>query len=163
MEDALAVKRDLYETVVWHLLADDRVGLTQEAQLSSLREGLGMPGDEIGAIEQFRRLRDLGAKSLHTIDCGFSAAYGERCVHLTETPDGPLFITSKRLVLGARKPVEVELPKIDDLTVDADASAVLIRAGNARKSLSARVEDPIYTAAVIDLAGTLDATPKGLA
>lgn len=162
-EDARTVKRDLYETVVWHLLADDRLGLTQEAQLSSLRQGLGMPADEVSAVEQFRRLRDLDAKSLHTIDCGLPLAYGERCVHRTATSDGPLFITSKRLVLGARKPIEVELPKIDDITVDADASAVVIRADNAKKPLSARVEDPIYTAAVIDLAGTLDTTPKGLA
>jgi hypothetical protein len=163
MEDALAVKRDLYETVVWHLLADDRLGLTQEAQLSSLRQGLGLPEDEIGAVEQFSRLRNLDAKSLHAIDGGLPVAYGERCVHRTATPDGSLFITSKRLILGARKPVEVELPKIDDITVDADASAVVIRADNAKKPLSARVEDPIYTAAVIDLAGTLDATPKGFA
>jgi hypothetical protein len=155
--DARQVKQDLYETALWHLIATGRVGPTQETLISSLRTNLDIPGDAVAAMEPFRRLRDLNAASLPRIHCTLPLDFRESCVHQTGTADGPLVITTRRLALGARKPIEVELPQIDDITVDADEGRLLVRTDGRKKPLSTKAEDPVYTAAMIDLAGTLDA------
>jgi hypothetical protein len=156
-EDARDVKRGIYETVVWHLLAGDRLGRTQEGFLTALHQALAIAGDEHAALDQFRRLRTLGPEGLPRINCTLRLDLLESCVHETTTPDGSLVITTRRVALGTRKPVEVELAQIDDITVDADSALLMIRADGRRKPLIARAGDAIYAAAIIDLACALDA------
>ena len=47
------------------------------------------------------------------------------------------------------------------ISVDADSSEVIIR--SAQKPLRAKVPDPVYTAAVLDVVSALDTRPKGFA
>jgi hypothetical protein len=165
-QDAHTVKAGLYRTVAWHLLAGDRLGVVQEQELRTLADALGLSEDDVSdtgrAIDELGQLRDPGI-DVRKLDCAIPLAFREPCVYQTETADGPLFITSRRLVLGTRKPVEVELPKIDELLVDADDGALVIRAEGLKKPLRARVARPITTAAVVELAGEIETRPKGFA
>jgi hypothetical protein len=166
-EDTFGVLLDLYRVVVWHILADDRLGQAQEAELLALRKGLNIWDRDVPleahAADEFRALRGVDRKTIRKIDCGLPLGYGEYCIHQTQSDQGPLVVTNKRLMLRARKPLELEHPKIDEVAVDMDTSTVIIRGGDPKKPLRAKVEDPITTAALIDLASELDVKPKGFA
>jgi hypothetical protein len=166
-DDSTAVLLDLYRVVVWHILADDRLGETQEAELLALRKGLNIWDRDVPleahAADEFRKLRGVDRKSVVRVDCPLPLGYGEYCVHQTQSDQGPLHVTNKRVLLGTRKPQELEHPKIDEVSVDMDESTVVIRGGDPKKPLRAKVEDPLYSAALIDIAGELDVKPKGFA
>ena len=160
-EDAASVKRDLYETVKWHLLADDRLGEAQERQLRTLQSALG--GADSKAVEDFRRLRGITTANLPRQQCTMSLEYKEHCIYQTQADLGLTHVTNKRLIVQRRKRTVHALTTIDDVTVEADHGVVRIRAENPKKPLRLRVEDPIYTAGLIDLAASIDERPKGFA
>jgi len=159
-DDIAAIKADIYRTFLWHLLADDRVGDAQEARLRELAQTLGYGGDE-PAAEQFRRLRGVTAKNLPQLEQPpVPLRFQERAIHQS---DG-LVITNKRLVvLGGRKPVEVPLPQLNDIDVDADDNALTIDNAATKKPIVVRVDDAIYTAALLELAAGLNQRPRGFA
>ena len=73
----------------------------------------------------------------------------------------PLYITNKRLIVGNGKgATEVEVPKIDDVVADADASRITIRASELKRPMEFTAGEPIYLAAILDLASRLDDRPK---
>jgi hypothetical protein len=159
-DDIAAIKADIYRTFLWHLLADDRVGDAQEARLSELAQTLGYDAQE-PAAEQFRRLRGVTAKNLPQIDQPpVPLRFQERAIHQSNG----LVITNKRLVvLGGRKPVEVPLPQLNDIDVDADDNALTIDNAVTKKPIVVHVDDPIYTAALLELAAGLNQRPRGFA
>ncbi|MFP5245409.1 MAG: hypothetical protein ACLGH0_01855, partial [Thermoanaerobaculia bacterium] len=64
------------------------------------------------------------------------------------------------LMVGNEKRIEVQVPKIDDVIVDADASRITVRAAELKRPLDFRADEPIYLAAILDLATRLDDRPK---
>ena len=160
-----SVKREFYSSVVWHLLADDRLGTAQEAEIKTLREGLGLTEDdlesEMSAIEQFRALRGV-ARGLPRAECPIQLAFQEYCIHQAPLDSGMLFITNKRLVADERKRTEVAMPKVFEVVVDADDSSIVIKSDQ-KKPLRLRTRNPIFTAGLIDMAASLDERPKGFA
>jgi hypothetical protein len=153
-EDAEEVKRDLYRIVLWHLLADDRVNEAQQPPLRALREKLAIDDLDTDAIDSFVRLRRA---ELTPITCTKQLGFREECVYEA----GPLHVTSKRvLVDNGKKRIEIPLAAIDEVTADVDSHAIEIRTS---KPIRVEVDDPIYSAAVIDLAEQLDQKPKGFA
>lgn len=175
--DANDVKLDLYRVVMWHLLADDRLGETQNAELESLRSGLGVSQErapvELQAVDEFNHLRGIDRDSLPRQQCDMKLAFHEYCIHHTpgklfgersnELGAGTVYLTNKRLVVGTRKPVDVPLSQIDDVEVDFDSNRLTIGVARPAKPVILQVEQPIYTAALIDIATTLDERPKGFA
>jgi hypothetical protein len=159
--DAAGAKRDLYETVQWHLLADDRLGPSQERQLRALQKALG--GADSKAVEQFRRLRGMTTATLPRQQCSMKLDYKEQCIHQTQAVSGLTHVTNRRIVVERKKRTVHPFPSINDVTVEADDSVVRIRTENPKKPLRLRVDDPIYTAGVIDLASSIDERPKGFA
>ncbi len=167
-EDTRILKYSLYSTYVWHLLADDRFGPAQESKLASLREALGVEegvdgrngtgnGNGTGvSVDQFRRLRELDAGNPPRAACNLDLAFREYCVLATNG----LIVTNRRIVVPEKKPLSIELPKIDEISADADEGAVIIR--TAGKPLRIPVEEPILTAALVDLAGKLESGPKSI-
>ena len=158
-DDAKAIKADIYRTVLWHLLADDRVGEPQEARLRELAGALGYDGEE-GAVEQFRRLRGITAKNLP--QAGGSPvplAFQERAIHVAD----PLVITNKRVIVRNKKQIDIPLPQLNDIDVDADENAVTIDNAVTKKPVVVHVDDPIYSAALLELAAGVDQRPKGFA
>src|SRR4029077_20252888 len=99
--DSTGVKRDLYETVEWHLLADDRLGASQERQLRALRTALG--GVDSKAFEEFRRLRGITTANLPRQQCSMRLEYREECVLQTQADLGLTHVTNRRIVVERRK------------------------------------------------------------
>jgi len=160
-----SVKREFYSSVVWHLLADDRLGTVQEAEIKTLREGLGLTEEdvepEMSAIEQFRALRGV-AKGLPRTECPIPLTFQEYCIHQAPLDTGMLFITNKRLVADEKKRTEVAMPKVFEVVVDADDSSIIIKSDQ-KKPIRLRTRNPIFTAGLIDMASMLDERPKGFA
>lgn len=169
--DEAAVKRDLYSTVLWHLLADDRLGEAQSRRLRTLRDGLGIPADgaphETTAGEAFQRLRGVSNDKLPRAQCPFPLEFGEYCIHATKgkvaETETTVGITNRRLVLAGKKVRDVELMKIDDVEVDIDRNRVIVRTAKPVKPVELELDDPIYTAALLDLATTIDERPRSFA
>jgi hypothetical protein len=187
--DELGVKLDIYRTVVWHLLADDRLGETQAAELERLREGLEIGENDIPLeaklIEEFGRLRGITKATLPKETCAdLALGFHEYCLHASRgsvlrkqwervqgkpvaklIPDEActVYVTNRRIVVMGKKKQEVDLVKIDDVEVDADPNVLTIRTARTMKDMELQVEDAIYTAALIDIATTLDERPRGFA
>ena len=159
-DDAGAIKADIYRTVLWHLLADDRVGEAQEDRLHALAAALGYSGDD-AAEEQFRRLRGVTAKNLpQEANAPLPLGFQERAIH---DAGGKLVITNKRVIVPGKKPVEVPLPQLNDIDVDADENLLTIDNAVTKKPIVLSVDDPIYTAALLELAAGVNQRPKGFA
>lgn len=187
--DELGVKLDIYRTVVWHLLADDRLGEAQAAELRRLREGLGIGDNDIPVearmIEEFEQLRGITKTNLPKETCAeLGLGFHEYCLHaakgsllrkvwervngkpvakLVPTESCTLFVTNRRVVVVAKKKQDIPLVKIDDVEVDIDPNVVTIRTAKSMKDIDVQLDDPIYTAALLDIATTLDERPRGFA
>jgi hypothetical protein len=152
-DDIAAIKSDIHRTMLWHLLADDRLGGAQEARLRELGYDGGEP-----AAEQFARLRGVTAKNLPQIEPPLPLRFQERAIHQSNG----LVITNKRLVvLGGKKPVEVPLPQLNDIDVDADENVLTIDNTVTKKPIVVRVDDAIYTAALLELVASVSQRPRG--
>jgi hypothetical protein len=163
-DDQAGVKVDLYCTLLWHLLADDRLGPAQQQQLAAIRKGLGISDDEgKSTIQQFQRVQGLSAQTPPRVKCSTKLAFQEYCIYETPTDRGTLHVTNKRLILGGKKRLEMPVTHAFDVVVNADESVVIAKTDNPKKPLRLRVEQPVYTAAMLDLAASLDERPRGLA
>jgi hypothetical protein len=162
-EDAMAVKVDLYRTVVWHLLADDR--LPDDQHLAVLRQGLGIDEvpQEAKAEAEFRRIHGLDTERLTRERCTTQLGFGEYCLYQTASDQGALHVTNKRIIVQRKRPFEAPLVLVSDVSVQVDDSTVSFRTDDPKKPLRLRVGDPIYTAAIIDIAARIDERPRGFA
>jgi hypothetical protein len=165
-EDITGVAHDIYTTVFWHLLADDRLGDAQQQQLDMLRDGLGISDSdsplEVLSAAQFRDLRGLTVAGLPRAQCTIQLGFQEYCIHQAPLEHGTIVITNRRLILDEKKRVEVTLPKVFDVVIDVDSSMVTIKTDD-KKPFQLRLGYPIFTAALIDLAAGLDERPRGFA
>jgi hypothetical protein len=173
--DIRDVKVDLYQVLVWHLLADDRLGPAQTAELQRLRQGLGVTDEHLAseqeAISEFERLRGVTRDNLPREECGIPMQFREHCIHSTAArlvggkgpADGRILLTNKRLIVEGRRRTEVPLSRIDDVEVNADANTLRVVVARPDPPVELQVEQPIYTAALIDIATTIDDRPRSFA
>ncbi|HSP35655.1 MAG TPA: hypothetical protein VLU46_15190, partial [Thermoanaerobaculia bacterium] len=171
------VKADLYRILIWHLLADDRLGQPQLGELQSIRNGFGVSdadiAEETQTIDQFNRLRGIDRSNLPKQQSEMKLDFHEYCIHSTQAKvfgergeqrgAGPLFLTNKRVYVAAKRPVEIPLRQIDDVEVTVDGNRLEIHIAQPAKPVVLEVDQPIYTAALIDSAATLDERPRGSA
>lgn len=164
-EDAIGIKHDLYQTILWHYVADRRLGDAQEEVLQKLESDFRLPELplESAATEQFRRIRAAAATPLQKCDCNMTLGMHEYCVFETSSNGTRVHVTNKRLVVEGAEDAELSLPKIYDVNVNVDDGMTTIKSTDRKKPLSLKIEDPIYTAAVLDLASELDQRPKSWA
>ena len=165
-EHETGAKADLYNAIVWHLLADDRLGPVQQEQLAALRKSLGIgerdiPEDTMKAIDQFDRLRGITTANLPRTECSGHMGFKEYCVHQSQSDQGALHITNKQLIVEGKKRHTHALSSLADVTVYVDDNMVSVRDSATKKQLRLVVEDAIYTAAMVDLASSIDERPKG--
>ena len=161
------VQRDLYLTFLWHLLADDRLGPAQQEPLRALAAGLRVEPAELtletSVIDQLERLRGITGNNLPKRQCTMPLGFQEQCIHETAVGSSTLHLTNRRVIVAGKKPVnEVPLPKLFDLEVDID-KALLTMKSNQKKPLELTLTDPLYTAALLDIARSLDSRPRGFA
>lgn len=162
-EQENAIKVDLYCTLVWHLLADDRLGPAQARLLSTTRSGLAIEDPAAGVIQQFQRLRGLTPQTLPRQRCTTQLGFGEYCVHETTSEQGTLHVTNKRVIVDARKRFELPIEHAFDVVANMDDGAITVKTDNPKKPLRLKVEQPVYTAAMFDLAASIDERPRGFA
>lgn len=171
-EDARAVKQALYSTILWHFLADDRLGDAQLKIVRAVQEGFGIKPDEVpidtSSESQFERLRGVDHRNAPRCNATIPLNLNEWCMHSTpiRLRDGTetnAYVTNKRFVVEGAKQLDVPVPKVDDITVDADQHFVTLRASDLKRALEFTATEPIYLAAMIDLATRLDDRPKSFA
>jgi hypothetical protein len=163
-DDQAGVKVDLYCTILWHLLADDRLGPALQQQLALIRKGLGISDDEgKSTTQQFQRVQGLSAQTPPRVKCSTQLAFQEYCIYETPTDRGTLHVTNKRLILEGKKRLEMPVTHAFDVVVNADESVIIAKTDNPKKPLRLRVEQAVYTAAMLDLAASLDERPRGFA
>lgn len=181
-DDAFDVRSQLYEVLVWHLLADDRLGEAQEEQLKELRKAFNLWDRDVPletkAAEEFRKLRGVTKHDLPRQQCPIKLGYREYCIHsargqaLKRRREGKVeklvpiaacavYITNKRVVIDGKKHSDIGLSQIDDVEVDVDNNILTIKSATGPVYL--QTDDPIYTASLIDIATTIDERPKGFA
>ena len=184
----LAIKLDIYKTVVWHLLADDRLGEVQSEELKHIRKGLDIwdkdVPEEQHAMTEFDRLRGAARTNLPTAECQIQLRIHENCIHVTKgsvvkvvkqrvdgkqvdshVPSDPatVYITNRRVLVEAKKTQEIPLPKIDDVELDMDEYVMTIKAARDIGQVHLQMEDAIYTSALLDMATTIDDRPRAFA
>jgi len=172
-EDALAVKQAVYSTILWHFLADDRLGDVQVTTVRAIQEGFGIKPDNVpidtSSEAQFIRLRGIDHRNAPRCESPLPLGLHEYCMYTAEIrPAGgeattTIHITNKRIVLDGPKRIEVRVPTIDDILVDADANRITIRASGMKTPIDFTAGEPIYLGAMADLATRLDDRPKGFA
>jgi hypothetical protein len=172
-EDALAVKQAVYSTILWHFLSDDRLGDTQSAVVRAIQEGFKIKPEDVpidtSSEAQFIRLRGIDHRNAPRCETTVPLGLHEYCMYTAEIrPTGSqatttIYITNKRVIVEGPKRIEVKVPTIDDIYVDADANRVTIRASNIKAPIDFTAGEPIYLGAMADLATRLDDRPKGFA
>ena len=171
-EDARAVKHALYSTILWHFQADDRLGEEQLKIVRQIQNGFGIKEEEVpvdtSSEAQFHRLRGVDHRNAPRCNTTVTLQMNEYCmytapVRTNEGAETNVVVTNKRFILEGAKPIEVPVPKIDDITVDADQHTVSMRASDLKRPLAFRAGEPIYLAAMLDLATRLDDRPKSFA
>jgi hypothetical protein len=179
-EDEAAARQAVYRAAVWHLVADDRVGTSQQPILRQLQSGLGVEADQDSVLAQFDKLRGVTRHNLPKAQApmplqfreyGVLATSGQtlnvkrdkkaRSETIVPAQNATVVVTNKRLIVDTKKHTEVALSKIDDVEVDADADVLTIRTADEKHPIRLRVPEPFYAAALIDMAASLDERPKG--
>jgi antitoxin (DNA-binding transcriptional repressor) of toxin-antitoxin stability system len=88
--------------------------------------------------------------------------HGKPIAKLIPAEPCTVYITNRRVVVAAKKNKhDIPLGKIDDVEVDADPNVLTIRTARALKDVELQLDDPIYAAALLDIATTLDERPRG--
>ena len=169
-EDALAVKHALYSTILWQFLADDRLGNEQLKVVRSVQDGFAIKPEDVpidtSSEAQFDRLRGIDHRNAPRCEASMPLGLNEYCMYTAEVrPHGgeattTVYITNKRIVVEGAKRTEVRVPTIDDITVDADTYRVTVRASGLNTPIDFSAGEPIYLAAMADLATRLDDRPK---
>ncbi|HYI09866.1 MAG TPA: hypothetical protein VEK57_12450 [Thermoanaerobaculia bacterium] len=170
-EDAIGVKHALYSTILWHFLADDRLGEDQLRVIRSIQQGFGIDNEDVpsdtSAEAQFHRLRGVDHRNApRCAETTVPLGMNEYCMYTAQVKPNEkdtttLYVTSKRVILGTEKNrIELPVAKVDDILVDADRSRVTVRAAELKRPLDFHAEEPIYLAAMVDLATRLDDRPK---
>jgi hypothetical protein len=172
-EDALAVKQAVYSTILWHYLADDRLGDAQLKIVRAIQEGFRIQPEDVpidtSSEGQFIHLRGIDHRNAPRCETTIALGLHEYCMYTAEIRIAggqnttKIFITNKRVLVEGPKHVEVKVPTIDDILVDADASRVTIRASGVKTPIDFTAGEPIYLGAMADLATRLDDRPKGFA
>src|SRR4029079_16565559 len=92
--------------------------------------------------------------------CTTQLGFKEYCVHQAQSDQGMLHVTSKHLIVDAKKKQQHTLSSLDEVTVFPDDRSIATRDSATKKMLKFMVEHPLYTAAMIDLASSIDERPR---
>lgn len=171
-EDAKAVKHALYSTVLWHFLADDRLGQEQLKIVRDVQKGFGIADDEVpidaSSEGQLERLRGVDHRNAPRCNATIPLNLNEYCMYnagirLSDGRETNIYVTSRRVIIEGEKNIEMTVQKIDDVFVDADSHLISVRSSDINRAIEFRAGEPIYLAAMLDLATRLDDRPKSFA
>ena len=95
--------------------------------------------------------------------CTTQLGFQEYCIYETTSDDGTLHVTNKRMIVEGKKRFEMPVAHAFDVVANADESTVAVKTDNPKKPLRLRVGQPVYAAAMLDLAAKIDERPRGFA
>ncbi|HEY6212698.1 MAG TPA: hypothetical protein VIW45_10450, partial [Vicinamibacterales bacterium] len=98
----------------------------------------------------------ITSRNLPRIESSTPLAFQEYAILATNG----LTVTNRRLIVDAKKKIEVALPQVNDIDVDIDANTMSIDTAATKKPIVLTVDDPIYAAAIIDLAANMVERPR---
>jgi hypothetical protein len=169
-DDVSGVKYSLYSTVLWHFIADDRLGTAQKKIVRELQSGMGIKPEDVPvdttSEAQFDRLRGIDHRSVPRCQETIQLQHHEYCIHsagaelVGGSGNTTAIVTNKRLIVQSGKAEEISIPNVDEIEVDADASTVTIHASGRKRPLVLKTDEPVYFASMLSLATTLDERPK---
>ena len=171
-EDARAVKHALYSTVLWHFQADDRLGEEQLKIVRAVQAGFAITPEDVpidtSSEAQLERLRGVDHRNAPRCNTTIPLNLNEYCmytaaVRMSDGSERNAIVTNKRFIIDGEKGTDVPVPKIDDVFVDADQHLVSLRAPDLKRPVEFHAGEPIYLAAMLDLATRLDDRPKSFA
>lgn len=179
--DIIEVKKQLYETALWHVLADDRLSAAHQKLLEGFRTALRLDSEvidvDIRALRDFAQLRGVTPKRLPNIEPPIQLGLHEVLYHQTtgtllaapkrlQIPNAlkpgsekaagdeecTIYITSKRLLVTSDVSREIALPKIYSIDLEADRNAILITDADRKEPWAIDVNDAVYTGAILEMA-----------
>lgn len=168
-EDAIAAKHAIYATILWHYLADDRLGTAQLRVVRAVESGLGIAPEDVpvetSSEAQFERLRGIDHRNVPHAETSQAMQLREYAILSVNAPVNggtatSVHLTNRRLMIEGAKRHEIAVTTIDDIDVDADTSMVTLRIIDVKAPIVLRVEEPVYFASLVSLATTLDERPK---
>ncbi len=190
-DDAMLVKKQFYQKLVWHLLADDRLNAAHEQLLASVQAALGLEdrhiASEIEAIEEFRKLDLLTPANLTQVEVPIKLKFQEVCFHATsgyqarreiqktvvddetirtmvwaQREPVNIYVTSRRLLLvTGKKQTELQYATIFDLETDADDKVLSIVVDGQKVPHTLWLPEPIFSGSSIRLASLRPRKPAG--
>jgi hypothetical protein len=170
-EDVSGVKHALYSTVLWHFIADDRLGTAQKKIVRELQSGMGITDEDVPvdttSEAQFERLRGIDHRNVPRCQASVQLQHHEYCIHASAAEvtgiagNATAVITNKRVIVQTAKPEEVAIASVDDIEVDADASTVTVQVSGRKRPLVLKTAEPVFFASMLSLSTTLDERPKG--
>ena len=69
----------------------------------------------------------------------------------------------QRAGTGGKKRFELPIAHAFDVVANMDSGTVVVKTDNPKKPLRLKVDQPVYTAAMLDLAASIDERPRGFA
>lgn len=170
-EDAAGVKYALYSTILWHFIADDRLGTAQKKVVREIQKGFAIKDEDVpvdtSSEAQFDNLRGIDHRNVPRCQASVQLQHHEYCIHAASAElfgtagAANAVVTNKRLIVQTAKPEEIAIPNVDEIEVDADASTVTVHASGRKRALVFKTAEPIFFASLLSLATTLDERPKG--
>jgi hypothetical protein len=166
------VKHALYSTILWQFLADDRLGAEQLKIVRAVQEVFGIKPVEVpidtSSESQFERMRGVDHRNAPRCDAKIPLNLNEWCMHsapirLRDGTETNAYVTNKRFIVEGAKQLDIPVPGIDDINIDADHHFITLRASDLKRALEFTATEPIYLAAMLDLATRLDDRPKSFA
>ncbi len=173
----------LYQKLVWHLLADSRCDRAHRERLEELARGLDLTPDELererNAVDQLERVKGLKRSALPEVRWKGDLRFQEVCHHSTPaaTLDAPRrwgsvrssdskpadLVVSSRRILYPQGKLSIPLDQIYEIAIDADRNELVVTRGGRKPALHHFVlEDPIFTAGIIEAARQAPRKPAGL-
>jgi hypothetical protein len=67
------------------------------------------------------------------------------------------------VLVDRKKRQEIPIAHAFDVVANADDSLITVKTDNPKKPLKLKVEQPVYSAAMLDLAASIDERPRGFA
>ncbi len=166
-EEGQRLRVDALKELTWTMLADRRLTAEEEDILRHGQARLGIVDEaireELAAIEEFRRARELEEAPLPVVESDINLQKGELCHHRTRGAlleerkagfitmcEGKVYITSKRILVVGDGTQTIPQGKVLDVEVDYDEKLIAITKDGRQKPLYLSVTDPIFSARLIE-------------
>jgi len=175
------LKAHALRAIIWSFLDDKLLTEDEEAFVTKLRETLSVSAEsireELQALDQYRRLRDVTPWSLPAVSVEFKLRDGEVCYHVTSgalkekrvtrsyvrdgrrmkeeewvaVREGDIYFTSERILIVGGGTTQIPNDKILAVEMDWGAGVIEVTKDGRKTPFYVAVADPIYSGNLISI------------